>query len=126
MPPEKPAPKLRFRKNVSAKLRSIKKRIDEQRGNDPDDVVSDRLLNLIFEEIDSIRYFPWQGLRINSLPTEYRQYIVGKTYRICYYVEDPETLLIIYELRHASQKPLSPSTHRKYKREAEKEFDIDF
>jgi plasmid stabilization system protein ParE len=119
MSPSEKRPRLKFRLQVKEKIIQIKEYIEQQRHNDPQDLIGWKASLQVLEDLDYLRDWPWIGRKIKGLGENYRQWHVGDNYIVYYYVEDPESLILIYELRHTRQKSLKPSTLRKYKREAE-------
>ncbi len=120
---ERPRAKLKTRKQVREKIRQIKIYIDEQRGNDPEDMTGFKVVQHILEDLNLLRYWPKAGRRTKGLEDKYRQRAVGPGYIAYYYIVDPEKLVYLIDLRHGSQKSLKPATLRKYKSDTLKQSD---
>jgi len=112
-----PPRRLKARRQVRGKLAQIKAYIDEQRGNDPDDNTGWRVLLEIFHDIGYIRVWPWTGRHTSHLSESYRQRRTASTYLLYYWIDETENAIYLIDLRHGSQKPLKPSTIKKYKGE---------
>jgi|GEM_PF-2131404 len=106
---------IKTRRQVRERLLEIKSYIDDQRGNDPDDLTGWRVLQRIFHDLFFIRRWPYSSPQVQGLSEHYRKRRVGGNYTLYYFVSETENTLYIIELRHSSQKPLKPSTIRKYK-----------
>ncbi len=123
MPPKNPTwsnVKIAYRGRVRDKIGEIKAYIDEHNGNDPENTTGWKVVLKVFDEIERIRRWPWASPHVENLEENYRKQRAGN-YMIYYYVVDPKSLIYIIELRHTSQKPLQPSTLKKYKREVDKQ-----
>jgi plasmid stabilization system protein ParE len=113
---ERPLACVKSRRQVAERLREIKAYIDDQRGNDPNNETGWRELERIFRDL----FFCAGGcmpVQVPGLSEHYRKRRVGSRYMVYYYVDEAENTMYLIELRHGSQKPLKPSTIRKYKGE---------
>lgn len=113
----RPRALLRSRPQVHGKLIEIRAYIDEQRGNDPDDLTGWKVLQSIFHDLFYLRRWPWTGRQIAGMNRHYRQRRTGGNYLLYYYFDELENTLFLIDLRHGSQRPLKPNTIRKYKGE---------
>jgi hypothetical protein len=107
------------RRQVQEKLVEIRQYIDDQRGNDPQDDTGLKVLKEILLNLFRIEILPWSGRQVRGMSKNYRQRRVAESYLLYYYVNDPGTEVYLIDLRHVSQRPLKPSTLRKYKGEIE-------
>jgi len=112
-----PPYRVRFRSQVRERVFEIKAYIDEQRGNDPNDDTGWRVLLEVMHDLTRVQRWPWTGRVIPEMSEAWRQYRLGKTYLLSYYVDEPAHTLYLIDLRHSSQRRLRPGTIRKYKGE---------
>lgn len=112
-----PPYQMRYRNQLRDKLAQIKEYIDERRGNDPDDTTGWRVLLQIFHDLGFIRQWPYTGRQTPNLSQAWRQRRVANSYLVYYYVDEPNRTIFLIDLRHGNQKPLKPSTIKKYKSE---------
>ena len=112
-----PLARVLSRPQMRQKLLDIKAYIDEQRGNDPDDTTGWKVLQRIFRDLFYIRHWPFTSPQIQGMSYHYRKRRVGSSYMLYYFVDEVENKIYLIDLRHGSQRPLKPSTIRKYKRD---------
>ena len=112
---------LKVSSRVLRELTEIRQYIDEQRGLDPPDEIGLKTAVDTFTNIREIGRWPWVGTIIPGMNRNYRKRQVSNNRNVYYFVNEAENLIIVFELRHTSQRPLAISTIEKYKREAERE-----
>jgi hypothetical protein len=118
VPDKPPSPALVLvRRQVREQIRAIRSYIDEQRGNDPQDDTGRRAQKAILDDLVYLRQWPWTGKVIPGMARNWRQRRAGNAYIVYYYVVDDSAKIYLIDLRHPSQRPLKPSTIRKYKAE---------
>jgi hypothetical protein len=109
------------RRQVRERLLEIKAYIDQQRGNDPDDQTGWKVLERIFHDLFYLRRWPYIGQQIQGMSEHYRKRRVGDRHILYYFVDEEHNVIYLIDLRHGSQKPLKPSTIKKYKSEIPQE-----
>ncbi len=111
----RPLARLKSRPQVRNRLAEIKAYIDEQRGNDPEDLTGWKVLQRIFHDLFEIRRWPYISPQIQGMSYLYRKRRVGSSYMLYYFVDEAANTIFLIDLRHGSRRPLKPSTIRKYK-----------
>ena len=113
----RPLAQVRTRPQVEERLVEIKGYIDDQRGNDPDDLTGWKVLERIFHDLFHLRRWPYSHPPIPGMSHHYRKCRIGGRYMLYYFIDDAENVIYLIDLRHGSQRPLKPNTIRKYKRD---------
>jgi plasmid stabilization system protein ParE len=112
-----PLARVLVRQEVQERISTIRTSIDKHRGENPQDDTGRRVQRSIINDLVYLRHWPWTGTIITGMGYNWRQRRVGTHYIIYYYVTDDGAKIYLIELRHTSQRPLKPSTIRKYKGE---------
>lgn len=105
---------IKFHPRIGELISDIAERINHQTGNT---TTSETVLQKIFADIFYIQDWPWIGTIVKKMEKNWRQHRVGNNYILYYFVTNDGTKIYALNLRHVSQKPLQPSTLKRYKKE---------